>query len=144
MEMLINLGYDEIILLRSINYFFENEHHMYRDQMRDLVFDLVVQVCEKIVDGTIPLDIEDYYDGSLENEMDHANITQMRHLLRDAGAHLFKRMYNPGIAQNQDRLGVMDGVMAEERDKYARLRKSDEQFRRGADWTTGSEERSGL
>ena len=126
MEMLINLGYDEIILLRSINYFFENEHHMYRDQMRDLVFDLVVQVIDKVADGTIPLDIEDYYDGSLENEMDHANITQMRHLLRDAGAHLFKRMYNPGIAQDQGRLEEMTGCVNEDREDYERLRTADE------------------
>ena len=128
MEMLINLGYDEIILLRSINFFFENEHGMYRDRRRELVFDLVYQVIEKIADGTIPLMFTDYYDGDLNNEMDHANLYEMRRLLRDAGAHLFKRMYNPGIAQGQDRLREMTEVVDEDRVKHARLRKSDDWF----------------
>lgn len=128
MEMLINLGYDEIILLRSINYFFENEHHMYRDRAYELVFDLVVQVIDKIADGTIPLNFSDYYDGNLENEMDHANLTQMRHLLRDAGAHLFKRMYKPGIVQSQDRVEEMNDVVIEDRVIHDQLRTSDEWF----------------
>ena len=59
MEMLINLGYDEIILLRSINYFFENEHNMYRDRMYELVFDLVIQVLDKIADETVAITEEE-------------------------------------------------------------------------------------
>lgn len=100
-DLLMNLDYDEVLLLKSINYYFENEHRFFKGQKEDLLFDLVNQVLEKVARGEFEVDIEDYYQGTLENEMDHANITQMRHLLRDAGAHFYKKMHTPGLMKRE-------------------------------------------
>lgn len=113
-DLLLNLDYDEIILLKSINYYFENEHHLWGRHKEDLLFDLVNQVLEKTARGEFPLDVENYYPGNLENEMDHANLTQMRHLLRDAGAHLYKKMYTPGLAKMDKRRAQIDACFEEE------------------------------
>lgn len=103
MEYLMSLDYDEVLLLKSINYYFDNEHRFHHGQKEDLLFDLVNQVLGKISRGDLPLEVDDYYSGNLENEMDHANLTQMRHLLRDAGAHLYKKMYDPGLVRRERR-----------------------------------------
>jgi hypothetical protein len=113
-ELLMNLDYDEVLLLKSINYYFENEHHFYGGQKEDMLFDLVNQVLDKMARGDIPLEVEDYYAGNLDNEMDHANLTQMRHLLRDAGAHLYKKMYNPGIVKKERRRKQIDECFEKE------------------------------
>jgi len=112
MEMLMNLDYDEIVLLRSINHYFENEHMMYRSQREDLLFDLVNQVLDKVADGRIPLDLEHFYPGDLENEMDHASLVPMRHLLREAGAHLFRKMYRPGEGRREKVAKAADDALA--------------------------------
>jgi hypothetical protein len=113
-ELLLNLDYDEIILLKSINYFFENEHRFYGGQKEDLLFDLVNQILDKTATGEFNLDVNKYYTGNLENEMDHANLTQMRHLLRDAGALLYKRMYTPGLVKRERRGEMIDACVEEE------------------------------
>ena len=94
-EYLFDLEYDEIILFQSINYYFENEHRFHNGQKEDLLFDIVNQILDKIANGDILLNIDDYYSGSIENEMDHANFTQMKHLVRDAGSYLYRKMYDP-------------------------------------------------
>jgi hypothetical protein len=114
MEYLMSLDYDEVLLLKSINYYFENEHRFWNGQKEDLLFDLVDQVLGKVADETLDLDLDDYYFGELENEMDHANLTQMRHLLRDAGAHLYKKMYDPNHARRERRRKQMDAAISED------------------------------
>lgn len=114
MEYLMSLDYDEVLLLKSINYYFDNEHRFHHGQKEDLLFDLVNQVLGKISRGDLPLEIDDYYSGNLENEMDHANLTQMRHLLRDAGAHLYKKMYDPGLVRRERRSKEIDECFEED------------------------------
>ena len=113
MEYLMSLDYDEVLLLKSINYYFENEHRFHHGQKEDLLFDLVNQVLDKIGRGDLPLNVDKYYHGNLENEMEHANLTQMRHLLRDAGAHLYKKMYDPGLVRRERRRKEIGEVLAE-------------------------------
>jgi hypothetical protein len=114
MEYLMSLDYDEVLLLKSINYYFENEHRLWHGDKEELLFDLVNQVLGKMATAEVPLELKDYYDGDLANEMEHANTTQMRHLLRDAGAYLYKKMYDPGAIRRERRRKEIDQCFEEE------------------------------
>lgn len=126
MEMLINLNYGEITLMRGIERYFDNEYRMDRRQADDVMFDLTEQVFLKIADGTLDLDVYDYYDGDLENDADHGNMTQMRHLLREVGDCLFKRMNNPGIIQSQDRGKKRREARHKDSERYEQPRATEE------------------
>ena len=108
MEYLYTLDYDEIILLKSINYFFENQHLFYNGKKEELLFELVDDILDKVSEGRIPLNVDDYYTGDIDDESDHGNPTLMKRLLRDAGSYLYKKMYNPNLIKREKRRAQLE------------------------------------